>query len=142
LNQGWLLDNSAWSRRADPSLPLEFRAGLADDLEAGLLVVSLPFLMEAGYSARDAAERDRLFELSGTLELVGLDQKAEERSLDAQAQLARSGHHRIPPVDILIAALADIHRLGVLHYDTHYDLILERTDLRYESRWPGPRASL
>ena len=142
MSRRWLLDNSAWARRADPGLPQEARTRMADELEAGLLVVSLPFLMEAGYSARDAAERDRLFELFGTLEEAGLNREAGQRSLDAQAQLARTGHHRIPPVDVLIAALADVHGLGVLHYDAHYDLILEETDLSYESRWLGPRGTL
>jgi predicted nucleic acid-binding protein len=142
LSARWLLDNSAWARRADPRVPQESRARLADDLESGLLIVSLPFLMEAGYSVRDAAERDRLFHLFGTLESVGFDRSAEQRSLDAQAQLARTGHHRIPPVDILIASLADNIEVGVLHYNAHYDLILERTDLSYDSRWLSPRGTL
>lgn len=67
---------------------------------------------------------------------------AERRALDAQAQLARIGHHRLPPVDLLIAALADRHELGVLHYDDDYDLIAETTDLRFESVWLAPRGTL
>jgi predicted nucleic acid-binding protein len=141
LSQRWLLDNSAWARRADPGVEQEARERLADDLEGGMLLVSLPFLMEAGYSARDAAERQRMFELFGTLERINLDEKAGRRALDAQAQLTRTGHHRIPPVDILIAALADINGAGVLHCDAHYDLILNQTDLRYESRWLAPRGT-
>lgn len=63
---------------------------------------------------------------------------AEQRALDAQAQLARAGHHRLPPVDLLVAALAERHDLGVLHYD----LIAEKTDLRFDSVWLAARGTL
>jgi len=46
------------------------------------------------------------------------------------------------PVDLIIAAIADTAGIGVLHYDAHYDLILEQTDLRFESRWLAPRGSI
>ena len=61
---------------------------------------------------------------------------------DAQRQLARVGHHRLPPVDLLIAALADRYQLGVLHYDHDYDVLTERTDLRFDSAWLVPAGSL
>ena len=57
------------------------------------------------------------------------------RGTYAQRQLARVGHHRLPPVDLLVAATADRHRLGVLHYDRDYDLIAEKTDLDFDSVW-------
>ncbi len=104
--------------------------------------MTLPFLMEAGYSARDSSDRNRLFDLFGTLDSIEIDRRTEQRTVDAQAQLTRTGHHRIPPVDVLLAALADLNGLGVLHYDAHYDLILEWTDLSYDSRWLAPRGVL
>ena len=55
---------------------------------------------------------------------------------------ARVGHHRLPPVDLLIAALADRHGLGVLHYDHDYDLIAEKTDLTFDSVWLAARGTL
>lgn len=66
----------------------------------------------------------------------------ERRAIRAQEQLARIGQHRLPPVDLLTAALAEAHGLGVLHYDSDYDLIAERTDLRFESRWLAPQGSI
>jgi hypothetical protein len=42
----------------------------------------------------------------------------------------------------MTAALADRHELGILHYDRDYDLILERTDLRFGSVWLARRGSL
>jgi predicted nucleic acid-binding protein len=62
--------------------------------------------------------------------------------VEGQAQLARVGHHRLPPVDLLIAALADRHGLGVLHYDHDYDLIAEKTDLAFDSVWLAARGSI
>jgi predicted nucleic acid-binding protein len=62
--------------------------------------------------------------------------------LDAQAQLARVGHHRIPPADLIIAGLADRHDIGVLHYDADFDVVLGKTDLEFDSEWLMPRGSL
>jgi predicted nucleic acid-binding protein len=63
------------------------------------------------------------------------DAYVERRALDAQRQLARVGHHRLPPVDLLVAAVADRYELGVLHYDGDYDVLAEKTDLRFGSVW-------
>ena len=41
-----------------------------------------------------------------------------------------------------MAALADRHRLAVLHYDHDYDLIAENTDLAFHSVWLAPRGTL
>ncbi|MBK8293737.1 MAG: hypothetical protein IPK93_02785 [Solirubrobacterales bacterium] len=142
MSESWLLDNSAWSRRFSGTLSEASARQLADDLEARRLVVCLPFLLEAGYSARDRADHDRLMELFSSLPSIGLDEAIERRTMETQAQLVRSGHHRIPPVDVLIAAAADVTDHGVLHYDAHYDLILEQTDLAYESRWLAPPGTL
>jgi hypothetical protein len=86
---------------------------------------------------RCAAPAGRVGELSA-LPHLAIDEAVEERAVEAQRQLARIGHHRLlPPVDVLIAALADRH--GVLHHDRDYDVLAERTDLAFESRWlPAP----
>jgi predicted nucleic acid-binding protein len=137
-----LLDNSAWARLGAASLPDARVAEVADDLEAGRLVVSLPFLLEAGYSAPSAASHRSLLDELATLPWAGIDDGIERRAFEAQSQLARSGHHRLPPVDLILAALADGRELGILHYDADYELILERTDLRFESVWLAERGTL
>jgi predicted nucleic acid-binding protein len=137
-----LLDNSAWTRLSDTALPAGRADEIADALESGSIAACLPFMLEAGYSARTAREHDQLFAELLALPQYHLDDAAERRALDAQAQLARVGHHRLPPVDLLIAALADRHDLGVLHYDHDYDLIAEKTDLGFESVWLAPRGTL
>jgi len=130
-----LLDNSAWVRLADGALAIDRADEIAAALESGRIAGCLPFLLEAGYAARNAGEHDQLIAELRSLPYFQLDDVVEQRALDAQAQLARVGHHRLPPVDLLIAALADRHGLGILHYDHDYDLIVEKTDLRFDSVW-------
>lgn len=142
MSDFWLIDNSAWSRRFADYLNFELADEFADDLEAGRLIVSLPFLMEAGYSARDSEEHRSLMSLFQTLPSIRIDSSIEDRTIDAQTQLVRSGHHRIPPADVLIAAAADIRGHGVLHYDAHYDLILQQTNLTFVSKWLAPKGSI
>jgi predicted nucleic acid-binding protein len=142
VNGRVLLDNSAWVRLAAPALPRARSAELADALEAGQIAVCLPFLLEAGYSARDARDHDALLDELLALPRFAIDDEVERRALDAQRQLARAGHHRLPPVDLLLAALADRHGLGVLHYDRDYDVLAERTDLEFESVWLTQRGSI
>ena len=137
-----LLDNSAWVRLADPRLSPQRADEIADALEAGRIGACLPFLLEAGYSARSAPEHDQLLAELRSLPQHPIDDTVEQRALDAQSQLALVGHHRLPPVDLLIAALADRHQLGVLHYDHDYDLIAEKTDLVFESVWLIARGTL
>jgi predicted nucleic acid-binding protein len=105
-------------------------------------VACLPFVLEAGYSARAAADHRELVDELLALPWAEIDQTVERRTVDAQRQLARTGHHRMPPVDLLLAALAERHQLGILHYDRDYDLITARTDLRFTSEWLAPAGSL
>ena len=135
-----LLDNSAWVRLS--RLEGERAGEIAAALEAGRIATCLPFLLEAGYSARHARERDELFELLSALPRFPIDHEVEQRTLAAQHQLTRVGHHRLPPVDLLMAATADRHGLGILHYDHDYDLIADKTDLTFASVWLSPRGSL
>jgi predicted nucleic acid-binding protein len=137
-----LLDNSAWARLDHPSLS-DARAGeIADALEAGRIATCLPFLLEAGYSTRNARDHGDLLDEILALHHFPIDAEVERRAIDAQRQLARIGHHRLPPVDLLVAAIADRHGLGVLHYDRDYDLIAEKTDLSLESVWLASAGSL
>lgn len=142
MNTTLLLDNSAWVRLGDAAVPDERAGELADALEAGGVATCLPFLLEAGYSARIARDHEELMDELLALPRFPIDDDVERRALDAQRQLARTGHHRPPPVDLLVAAVADRYELAVLHYDRDYDAIAEKTDLRFESEWLVPRGTL
>lgn len=66
---------------------------------------------------------------------AAIDEGVERRALRSQQQLAQTGHHRMPPADLLIAAVADAHGLGVLHYDHDFDVIAAQTSLDFRSEW-------
>jgi predicted nucleic acid-binding protein len=133
-----LLDNSAWSRRRIP----EVRGRFASVLRAERLAVCLPFLLEAGYSARSASDHDTVLADLATLPHVAITPEVERQALEAQAALARVGHHRLSPVDVMIAACAHEAGAGVLHYDHDYDLLRQRTRLRFRSEWLAPPGTL
>jgi predicted nucleic acid-binding protein len=121
---------------------MDRRREVGEAVEAGEIFVCLPFILEAGYSARDVQDHDELLCELLSLPWAEIDETVERQACDAQAQLARSGHHRVAPVDVIMAALADHHELAVLHYDRDYDLIAQRTDLQFESVWLAERGSL
>lgn len=137
-----LLDNSAFVRLASPQIEERRVEEIADAIEQRRVGVCLPFLLEAGYSARSATDHDELLRELMALPMLHIDSEVERRALDAQRQLARAGHHRLPPVDLIISALADRYGVGVLHYDHDYDTLAAKTDLRFTSVWLARRGSL
>jgi len=107
-------------------------------LEERRIAVCLPFLLEARYSARHAADHADLLEELLALPVLQLDETIERRAIDAHGQLARA---KAPPPAarrLILAAIADRHELGVLHYDTDYDILRSRTDVRFGSVWLAP----
>jgi len=142
LTGSFLIDNSAWARLGLRQLRKSRINEVAAAIESGQVVACLPFVLEAGYSARAAQDhRDLITELLA-LPWAAIDDVVERRAIDAQRQLARVGQHRLPPVDILQAAIADRHQLGILHYDRDFDLIGARTDLSFDSEWLAKAGSL
>lgn len=138
-----LLDNSAWSRVVAGTLPSEAADAVAGWLEGRELATCLPFLLEAGYSATAAADHREMMDDFGRLyQRVELNIAVEELAAQAQAELATRGHHRLAPIDLMIAACAHEAGAGVLHYDRDYDVIAELTSLRFESVWVAPAGSL
>jgi len=130
-----LLDHSAWSRLLADQAPPDRENDVLDWIEEGRLATCLPFLLEAGFSARDAAEHSEGMDRLERLPHFPVDEAVERAALQAQSDLARAGHHRMSPADLMIAACAHVTGGGVLHYDRDYDLILEHTRLRFESVW-------
>ena len=110
--------------------------------EQGRVATCLPFLLKAGHSARNARGHDELLRDLMALPSVRIDEHVVSRSVDAQRQLARAGRHRLPPVELMIAALADVRGLGVLHDDNDEEIVSEKTDLRFDSVWLAPRGSI
>ena len=104
--------------------------------------VCLPFLLEAGYSARSAADRKALMDRFDELPRIAIDGEVERMALLAQRELAEVGHHRLAPIDVMIAACAHRAEAGVLHYDGDYDILAAHTSLTFESEWLAPQGTL
>lgn len=137
-----LLDNSAWARIVMGVLDDDRAETVASWLEQRRLATCLPFLLEAGYSAQSAVDhRGTMAELD-LLPRIRVTSDVEGRALQAQRELAAVGHHRLSPVDIIIAACAHEAGAGVLHYDRDYDLLAAHTSLDFESEWLAPTGAL
>jgi predicted nucleic acid-binding protein len=111
-------------------------------LERAEVATCLPFLLEAGFSARSAADHKAVMDRLRPLPHVAVDDEVESLALEAQRALAGVGHHRLPFTDVVIAACAHRAGTGVLHYDRDYDLIAEHTNLVFESLWIAEPGSL
>lgn len=137
-----LIDNSAWARLGSVRLDgarAETVAAWMGDLQ---LATCLPFLLEAGYSARSGRERSAMMADLAQLPRVEVDREIEAAALDAQRELADIGHHRLAPADVMIAACAHVAGMGVLHYDSDYDLLAEHTSLAVQSEWLAQPGSI
>jgi predicted nucleic acid-binding protein len=138
-----LLDNSAWSRVVAGGLPTERAETVAGWLDQRQLAICLPFLLEAGYSARASADyQEMMDEFDLLFPRVEIAAAMEDRALLTQRELAVRGHHRLAPIVVMIAACAHEVGAGVLHYDRDYDLIAEHTSLSFESVWLAPAGTL
>lgn len=137
-----LIDNSVWSRLLAGVVPRVRVNVVVEMLDSEEIATCLPFLLEAGYSTQSAEDHERNMDRLGTLPSVSIDADIEATARKAQRELARAGHHRLSPIDLMIAACAHEAGTGVLHYDRDYDRIAELTSLRFESVWVAPAGTL
>lgn len=133
----YLIDKSALAR-----MPLEpVRSRLAPIIEAGEAATCSIIDLEVLYSARNAEDHERIRQRrSLAYHSVPITETILQRAIDIQAELARSGRHRVPIPDLIIAATAEAFGLILLHYDRDYDLISEVT--RQPAEWVVERGSV
>ncbi len=134
----FLVDKSALARTHVP----EVNQRVAAMLEAGLLATCGMASLEVLFSARDSADHARLKTLlDGSFEWLPTEDVDFHRAVDVQADLADAGTHRsVPLPDLLLAAVAERHRVGVLHYDRDFDTIAAITG--QPMQWVVPRGSV
>lgn len=122
----WLIDKSALVRLGDSPDAAEWAARI----ERGLVRISTVTRLEVGYSARsgsDARTAVRTAPLA-FLPVEYLTPAIEDRAIAVQLLLAYRGEHRAPSIpDLLIAAIAELAGLTVLHVDKDFDLIASVT---------------
>ena len=135
----FLVDASALVRltRADTAIEMWGR-----QLTAGLLAVCPVTELEILYSARSTAHRDELRTLlRDAFTGVIVPDRVWERALDVQAAMTGRGTHRSAgPVDLLVAASAELLDLTLLHYDADFDAVAAVTGQR--TRWLAEPGSI
>lgn len=131
-----LLDTSVLTRLREPAV----RAAIEERAQRGELARAGISDLEIGFSARNAAEWDRLTDAMEVFELVESTAEHVRRARQAQRLLA-SRHQRGRKVpDLLVAAAAEARNLTVLHYDADFDLIAAVTG--QSCRWVVPAGSI
>ena len=133
--RAYLADTSAWHRSVQ--VPERWSALVDDDQ----LALCTPVALELLYSARSRAEYERTArDLEGFPQLA-LDLRSEALARRTQAMLAGRAQHRGPsPVDLLIAAIAEVNDAVLLHYDRHFEAIVRVSGQPAE--WLARRGSL
>lgn len=139
----YLVDTSASQRVLDP----EVRSRLRQFNRDGAVATCLPLLLDAGYSARNAADHAEIVEreLSAKV-LLAPDRAVVDTALRLQSALWADGKGRAVGVsDLQIAATAMQHStperpVTVVHYDADFDHIAAiAPELRAE--WIVPRGT-
>jgi predicted nucleic acid-binding protein len=119
-----LLDASAFWRLSSLQLDPSRRRQVAEWIARGIVAASTPLLLETR-AGRDLPPVD-----PGELPCLWVTERAERRATDLQHQLRAAHQHLgVPPLDYLIAAIAEDHGASILHYDADFERLAANTDL-------------
>lgn len=134
----YLGDTSAWHRSGATN---EIRERWTDLMLSDSLLITSAVRLELLYSARGPADYSALVDDLASLPDVAFDTAVAERAEEVQGLLAVRSHHRGPtPVDLYVAAAAELASATLLHYDRHFDAIAKVTGQPTE--WIAPRGTL
>ena len=132
----YLADKSALARSH-----LEAVAARLAPLYPASRVATCPIIdLELLFSVRSGTEHSLLRRELQAMRSFPVDGAVTDRAIAVQGLLADAGRHRLPVTDLLIAAVAELNDLIVLHYDKDFDTIAEATGQPTE--WVAPRGSL
>lgn len=135
----FLADTSALHHSKHSSVADEWSRRLDRDEIATTGPVRLEFL----FSARSAADYALLSEDLDALHQLPYSEEALQRAQQVQRMLAEQHalHHRsVRVVNLMIAAVGELHGATIWHYDEDYDRIAEITN--QPTKWIAPRGSL
>lgn len=122
----WLIDKSALARLGASADATSW----AQRIQRGIVRIATVTLLEVGYSARDASDLDAGLGKPpvSSMPIEYLTPIAEDRAVNVLTLLADRGQHRAPSLpDLIIAAIAEIAGLVVLHDDKDFELIADIT---------------
>lgn len=133
----YLIDKSALARMQVEAV----QKRLAPILEAGEAATCSIIDLEVLFSARSREDYDQIRRRRAlAYHSVPITEAIFQRAIEIQAGLAKSGRHRVPIPDLIIAATAESAGLVLLHYDRDFDLIAEVTGQPME--WVVERGSV
>jgi predicted nucleic acid-binding protein len=122
----FLVDTSAWIETlrtsGDPAVRARVSALTADDR----VVLCDQVRLELWNGARSAADRRLLHSLEQQLETVPTAPEVWALACD-YARAARDQGLTLPAADLLIAACANYHGLGLIHQDAHFESLAQMT---------------
>ncbi len=130
----FLIDTSALARLLRPGAE---SFGWDQAAAAGLIAVCPVTELEFFYSARSAADRERgIQDVRSLFGWVPVHDRSFARAWEIQGDLTNVGQHRSAgPVDLVVAATAELHGLTLLHHDCDFDVIARVTG--QATRWYG-----
>ncbi len=133
----FLVDTSAGVRVGDPAV----HAVLTRLGTRGLLATCPTIDLEIGFSARSPGDYRSTSALRSLgLTSLELSREVGRRALAVQAMLVQASQHRAAGViDLLTAAVAELNRATVLHYDADFEHIAEASGQSVE--WVVPRGT-
>jgi predicted nucleic acid-binding protein len=133
----YLIDKSALARMQVEAV----RARLGPIIEAGEAATCAVVDLEVLYSARNREDYEQIRRRRAlAYQSVPVTEEVLERALAIQAELSRSGRHRVPIPDLIIAAAAETAGLILLHYDHDFETIASVTGQPVE--WVVERGKL
>jgi predicted nucleic acid-binding protein len=130
----FLIDTSALARMMRSGAK---SFGWDEAVAAGLVAVCPITELEFLYSARSAKDREAIIEdLRSAFGWVPVHDRAHTRAVEVQAELTDLGQHRSAgPVDLVLAATAELFGLTLLHHDRDFGTIAGVTGQAL--RWYG-----
>ena len=133
----YLLDKSVLARMGNEAV----RRRVGPILERGDAVTCSIVDLEVLYSARNASDHEQIRRRRAlAYQRIELNEVIFQRAIAVQGELAKSGHHRVPIPDLVIAAAAESAGVAVLHYDHDFEIVAQTTGQPVE--WIAPRGSL
>ncbi|MCD0453330.1 PIN domain nuclease [Actinocorallia sp. API 0066] len=131
----FLIDTSALARFLRPDAE---QYGWDQAAAAGLIAVCPVTELEFFFSARSLADREQGVEdLRLLFGWTPVDDRAYDRAWKVQEALTRRGQHRSAgPVDLVLAATAELQGLTLLHRDRDFEHVAQVTGQPLQ--WYGP----
>ena len=132
----FLIDTSALARFMRPGAE---SFGWDQAIAAGLIAVCPITELEFFYSARSAADREQgIKDIRSLFAWVPVHDRAYTRAWEVQGELTSKGEHRSAgPVDLVIAATAELSGLTLLHRDSDFDTVAKVTGQPLRRYGPG-----